>query len=168
MTTFQVASAKSSGPGDCSDGVVVSFDAKWYAAIVAKGFSLVIRKRIPVNYKPTWMYFHVKAPKRAICARAKIISVSWMQTGLVRTHASELCLHKSDINEYCGSRQEVGVYRIGEIELASVDVSTAELQRQLRYTPPQSFMYLSQKAKTIIDTVGNFTKVSVAPERVIQ
>lgn len=162
MTTTQLVPAKASGPGDRSDGVVVSFDAKWYEAIVAKAISLVIRKRIPTSYKPEWLYFHVNAPRSALCARARLTSVASMPTKLVRTLASELCLDSADIDEYCGNLEEVGAYRLGGIELAVVEVSVAELQRQLSYTPPQSFMFLSQRAKTIVDTACKFAKVPLA------
>jgi len=162
VITMQLVPAKASGPGDRSDGIVVSFDAKWYEAIVAKAISLVIRKRIPTSYKPEWLYFHVNVPRSAICARARLTSVASMPTKLVRTLASELCLDSSDIDEYCGNLKEVGAYRIGGIELAAVEISVAKLQSQLLYTPPQSFMFLSQRAKAIVDTACKFAKVSPA------
>lgn len=162
MTTTQLVPAKASGPEDRSDGIVVSFDAKWYEAIVAKEISLIIRKRIPTRNKPTWLYFHVNAPKSAICARARLASVALMPIDLVRAHASEICLDIAGIDAYCGKLEEVGAYRIGRIELASVQVSAAELRRHLLYTPPQSFMFLSHKAKATIDKAGNFTKIQPA------
>jgi hypothetical protein len=163
VTTAQRIPAKASETGDRSDAIVVSFDAKWYEAIIARAFSLVIRKRIPTSYKPQWLYFHVNAPKSAICARARLTSVAYMPTKLVRTLASELSLHSAEIDEYCRSLEEVGVYRIVGIELASVETSVAELQRQLIYAPPQSFMFLSHRAKAIIDEACKFIEVPRAP-----
>lgn len=154
--TEQRVPARASGSEDRSDAIVVSFDARWHEALIAKAFSAVIRRRIPASYTPTWLYFHVNVPKSAICARAKIAAVEYIPTRLVHRFKSDLCLDETEIDAYCGRRREVGIYRLADIELAAVDVSAGELQRHLVYVPPQSFMFLSHGAKAIIDRACKF------------
>ena len=151
--------AKASGTADCSDGIVVSFESKWYPALSKSDFSLIIRKRVPVTQKPDWLYFHINSPRSAICARAQLISTSLITTELVHTHTSDLCLDHKEIDEYCGGLVEVGAYHIGKIQLAPVEVSASMLEDRVIYSPPQSFMFLSHRAKEIIDAACNFPQV---------
>lgn len=160
MTTAQRVPARASGSADRSDAIVVSFDAKWHEAIIAKAFSLVIRKRIPKSYKPKWLYFHVNAPVSAICARAELTSVAYIPTKVVRNLVSDLSLGQAEIDKYCADLEEVGAYRIAGMETAPVKASVAGLRTQLMYTPPQSFMFLSNTAKIIIDTTCKFAEIS--------
>jgi hypothetical protein len=160
MTVGPRIPAKAAMPEDRSDAIVVSFEYKWYTAIIRAAFSLVIRKRIPTSHKPDWMYFHVNAPKSVICARASVTAVGTMPTKLLCTFTSELALHPDEIAQYCKGREEVGVYRIAGVTLPAVEASMAVLQRELIYSPPQSFMFLSRQAKAVIDRICNF---SVAP-----
>lgn len=161
MPSLDRISAKAKEVEDRSDAIVVSFDAKWYAPIRARTLSLVIRKRIPTSCQPKWLYFHVNSPKSAICARARLTSIAYMPTELVRTFSSELALSSREIDEYCTDLEKVGAYRIEGIELASTDISTRELQRKLIYVPPQSFMFLSKEGKAVIDVFCNFTDMSM-------
>jgi len=159
MNTTQLLQAKASGCLDRSDGIVVSFDAKWHRAITSKSFSLVIRKRIPTKPKVNWLYFHVNSPISAICARAHVKSIGPISKKLLDSYTSELCLDSVEIEEYCKNLKEIGSYRIDEIELAPKEASVALLQEHLLYSPPQSFMYLSLNAKAIIDSTCEFTVI---------
>ena len=88
-----------------------------------------------------------------------------MPIELARSLASELSLTRAEIDEYCGDLDRVGFYRLADMQLASVSVPLSELQRQLLYWPPQSFMFLSRSAKSVIDTACKFDEVPPARRR---
>jgi hypothetical protein len=148
--------AQASTDTDRSIGVVVSFDSKWYETIVVREVSLVIRKRIPITRKPDWLYFHVNSPKSAICARAPILSVEPVPVKTVHTFTTELCLDRISIDRYCGVLNEIGTYKLGVIELAPVEATISSIRDHLDYSPPQSFMFMSDHAKEILDKLCGF------------
>lgn len=163
MITNVSLTAKASEDADRSDSIIVSFDSKWYEAIAKGKVSLVIRKRIPVIQKPNWLYLHLNFPRSSICARARIIAAAPMPIKVVHTFSTELCLSHREIDKYCGNLTEIGSYQLEDIELAPVEITTADIQDRLRYSPPQSFMFLSHRAKEIIDTLCKFGQIPITP-----
>lgn len=156
MSTDQRIPAKASGPADRSDAVIVSFDAAWHEAIVARTLTAVIRKRIPTSIEPTWLYFHVNSPRSAIVARSRLENVGYVPITTARSMTSELGLNRSEVDEYCLNLSQVGLYRLAGIELASTPAAVDGLRRTLIYWPPQSFLFLSSSAKSIIDAECDF------------
>jgi hypothetical protein len=136
---------------NASTSVVVSFDSAWYARIRAGAFSRIIRKRVPVRMVPNWLYFHVNAPKSAICARAEVFSVETLTEEFALKLGGPLALTAKEISAYIQPAASVGCYSIGPVEVPLREVTIAELSFRLVYHPPQSFFVLSIEGKRFID-----------------
>ena len=149
-----------------SDAIVVSFGFQWYERLKQCAFTAVIRKRIPIGVQPRWLYFHVNAPKSAICARAKISSVEHIGLAEAGRDAESIAMRPADIGRYFGARGAIGIYRLGAIEHAEHEVSSGELRTLLSYHAPQSFFVLSIEGRRVVDDLCNFGAVGASVSRV--
>lgn len=139
-----------------SDAVVVSFDSQWYEKLCSKQFTCVIRKRVPMSSTPRWLYFHINSPKSAICARAEILSISHVELSEAIALADQLALTEAEISAYFHGKEQVGCYRLGTIKFAAKEVKAAELNRMMGFHPPQSFCFLANAAKAVVDRLCGF------------
>lgn len=158
IDTFDLPLAKAAGLPDQSDSIVVSFGAEWHEPLLAKQFSVVIRKRIPRAASFKWLYFHVNSPIGAICARAPIRKIFTATKKQALALASRIHLSSDDIAAYIGLANDIGCYELGPFQFAKKPATTTELAAQLVYHPPQSFFIVSKRAKKIIDQAAGFSK----------
>jgi hypothetical protein len=148
--------AKATAVDERSNAIVVSFEAKWHEHLLARDFSLVIRKRVPKNRTFEWLYFHINSPVSSICGRAPIENVNYITMEEAITRAKELNLSPVEINSYIAEGMEIGCYQLGAFEFGERLVSSTELSTRMIYHPPQSFFVLSRKAKETIDRMAGF------------
>jgi hypothetical protein len=111
------------------------------------------------------MYIYVNSPISAIVARARLESITTATRGELMGLLTDLCLQQSDVIDYLGRAAKVGLYRIGNIELANANLSVAELQNQMVFHPPQSFLFLSRDARELIDALGRFSRINTSLAR---
>lgn len=141
-----------------SDAIVVSFGAEWYDRLRDRRFTSIIRKRIVKNIQPRWLYFHINAPKSAICARAKINSIETIDLSAAIRSGSELALSTEEILAYLGTHTSVGCYRIADIDFPEREVTTEQLTMYMAYYPPQNFLILSVEGKDLLDKICGFPR----------
>ncbi len=153
-----VISAKAVGPNEYSGAIVVSFYAHWLEVITSGRPKAVLRKRVPRTHGAGWIYLYVNSPVGQLVGRARIkaINTITLETALNRTR--DLCLEKTEIGDYFKANDSVGMYNIGKIELTKAPVSLSDIRERLFFYPPQSFMFLSQPAREIIDRMARFRK----------
>ena len=156
MTYQPRISAKATSQETRSDSIVVSFDNFWYDRIRSRSFSAVIRKRVPTSFRPSWIYFHVNSPRSAICARASLTAIGSLTLDAALKIADALALSTELITSYVADAKATGVYWLGEIELAKIEVAASTLANRMSYNPPQSFFVLSKEAKRIVDEMCGF------------
>lgn len=153
--------AKAVSPDTRSDGIVVSFGSQCYESLRDKRFTSVIRKRVPRDSKPRWLYFHINAPKSSICARAEILSVEGVGRvgrSKVLAMAQDLDLSEEQIRAYLGREGSVGCYKLGAIQFPAREVSAKEITKHMVYHPPQSFFLLSRDGKRLLDQLCGFPR----------
>lgn len=150
--------AKAVAPESQSEAIVVSFGSEWYESLRGKQFTAVIRKRIPANTRPSWLYFHINSPKSAICARAEILSIEKITRSRALQIRRELDLSEEQILKYFGRHESMGCYRLGRIAYPDKDVTSTQIAEQMVYHPPQSFFVLSKEAKKILDGLCGFKR----------
>ena len=148
--------AKATSAENQSDAIVVSFASEWYTLLLNKKFRAVIRKRIPKTMKAKWLYFHVNAPISAICARAEIRSVRECTCSQAKALARHIALSPLEIAAYVGSDAKVGCYHLRLIDLLKRPLSITDIEKELVYHPPQSFLILSREAKAVVDRLAGF------------
>jgi hypothetical protein len=147
-----------------SDAIVVSFGSEWYESLRHKRFTSVIRKRVPTSIKPRWLYFHINAPKSAVCARAEIRSIENINCARAIQIARELDLSEEEVRNYFGEQELVGCYRLGKISFSNREVTVEEIAAHLIYHPPQSFFVLSKAAKELLDEICSFRKSAIVTQ----
>ena len=148
--------AKAITRAEQSDSIVVSFGVEWRQHLLAKGFSIVIRRRVPKLSSFKWLYVHINRPLSAICARAPITEIFKATPNEAVALAKQINLTPAEIRSYFGRRTSIGCYRLGPFEFSSEPVSAAKLATRLVYNPPQSFFIVSKKAKVVIDQFAGF------------
>lgn len=148
--------AKATSAAEQSDAIVVSFEANWHQHLLAKDFSVVIRKRVPKASSFTWLYFHINSPLSAICARAPILKIFNASPKQAVALAKEINLTPAEISSYLRGDSTIGCYKLGPFQFGKGPVTTTTLATRLAYYPPQSFVILSKQAKGIIDRFAGF------------
>jgi predicted transcriptional regulator len=113
---------------------------------------------VPTSIQPRWLYFHINAPKSAICTRAEIRSVENINRAKAIQIARELDLSEEEIRNYFGGQELVGCYRLGKIDFPDREVTVEEIAAHMVYHPPQSFFVLSKAAKELLDQLCGFQK----------
>lgn len=156
MTEQELIPAKATSLAEQSDSIVVSFGAEWHEHLLARKFSIVIRKRIPKHGSFRWLYFHINNPVSAICARAPIEKIFTATTQEAVALAKKIHLAPAEITAYIGAGSGIGSYQIGDIQMALKPVTTADLASRMIYHPPQSFFIMSKEAKAIMDDMTGF------------
>ena len=143
-----------------SEAIVVSFGSEWYDSLRGKRFTAVIRKRVPSNFQPRFLYFHMNSPRSAICARAEILSVEVIDRARALEIRHELDLSEEQILRYFGALESMGCYRLGQIFFPDSDVTSEQIAAHMVYHPPQSFFVLSNDAKDLLDRLCGIQKDS--------
>jgi hypothetical protein len=142
---------KATSPEEVSNSIIVSFSYDYNNKILNNKFTAIIRKRIPKDKNIKWIYFHVNRPISSICARAKIISTDLITPKMAENISTELSLKLEIIQDYCFGLEKVGLYKIGDIEIAEPKLHTDEINKIMFYSPPQSFLILSKEGKKYLD-----------------
>jgi predicted transcriptional regulator len=157
MTTEQLFPAKATTSAEQSDSIVVSFGAEWHQHLLAKDFSVVIRKRIPKDRSFKWLYFHINSPVGAICGRAEINTIFTATTKEAVALVKQINLPASEIKSYIGGDGNIGCYKLGAFQVGARSIFTRELASRMIYHPPQSFFIMSKQAKETVDQIAGFS-----------
>ena len=157
MNSQPLIPAKATTVDDQSDAIVVSFGVEWQKQIIAKDFSIVIRKRVPKAATFKWLYFHVNNPIGAICARAKIDKVFTATAKEALAFANCIHLSPADITAYLAGDNSIGCYQLGAFQFPLQPLAAVEISARMVYHPPQSFFIISKQAKIIIDQMAGFS-----------
>lgn len=157
MTNQDRIPAKATTPSEQSDAIVVSFGPEWHDHLLAKRFSVVIRKRVPKATSYKWLYFHANSPVGAICARAPISKIFTASPREAVALAKKIHLTPAEIRSYVGADKTIGCYELGSFQFVAKPLTASDLAAHIVYHPPQSFFIISSKAKVIIDKMAGFT-----------
>ena len=144
-----------SEPGK-SDAIVVSFHSQWKQALVDGELSAVIRRRVPKAQRPSWLYAYINSPVSQVACRAKIARIKHISLEEALRLTADLELTGPEIEAYFAKYETIGLYLLGEIQTARSPVSLIELRGAGNFSPPQSFLYLSDLGRQFIDSACNF------------
>jgi hypothetical protein len=138
-------------PRDRSDAILVSFKSGWYEPLREGRFSAVIRRQVPVTFTPRYLYFYLSAPRRAVCARAPIVSLQRIDGAQAIGMSADLALTGEEVRDYVGRRRQVGCYELGAIEYPRLEVEPGSYPGTLIFRPPQNYVVLSIRGKRALD-----------------
>jgi predicted transcriptional regulator len=156
MMNPDTIAAKAITPEEQSDSIVVSFGADWHQLLLVKGFSVVIRKRVPKSSSFKWLYFHVNSPISALCGRAEIKEIFNASPTEAVGLAKQIALSPAEITVYIAGDGSIGGYKLGAFEFGTKAVPASELATRMTYHAPQSFFIISKQAKEIVDELAGF------------
>jgi len=148
--------AKALDRADRSQAVLVSCDARWHDLILGKAIKAILRKRVPKDAGVRWIYFYINAPHCVIAAKAIVKRVREMPTTEAVSRAKDLSLSRDEITAYSSGQRKIGAYELGRIVEAKRSLSLGWLRKKMAFFPPQSFLFLSTRAKSIIDAGACF------------
>jgi predicted transcriptional regulator len=148
--------AKALRPEEMSDAIVVSFEAKWQEKLDSQLVDIVIRKRVPKDRSFRWIYFHINSPVSSICGRARIVRIGNLSSHDILAFSDRIGLTEKEILSYIDGRDEIAFYEINKFDGGSKPGKISDLNQYIRYTPPQSFVILSNFSKKKIDSICGF------------
>jgi len=149
-------SAKAIQSSDRSDGMLVSFEHRWLDPFLNDPPRAVLRKRVPTLERPKWLYIYVNSPASMICGRIRIKEIQFVSLLCATKLADKLLLSGQEIKSYFGGLTKVGLYMLDTMQLANKPTKLAWIKKRMFFFPPQSFLFLSRKAKRVIDGAAGF------------
>jgi hypothetical protein len=144
-----------------AEAVVVSFHSSWQEKIRKSAFTTILRKKIPVIARPQRMYFHVKSPIGAICARARIREIKNISKAEALNLELSINLSTEKILQYIGNASHIGAYFIADIYYAPCEAKLRDINCEFPYYPPQSFVSLSADREEKIINICKFNTVNI-------
>ncbi len=153
---FEKPQAKALNAEEMSDAIVVSFEAKWQEKLDSQLIDIVIRKRVPKNKSFRWIYFHINSPVSSICGRARIVRIGNISSHDILEFSDRIGLNQKDIISYIDGEDKIGFYEINEFDKGRRAANISDLNQYIKYTPPQSFVILSNFSKKKIDSICGF------------
>jgi len=149
---------RSTTSDDASNGIVVSFDAKWGQILRQKSVTRVFRKRAPRNMTPTQMYVYVGAPVSALIGRYDIAAIDWLPIEDILALASEGAISPDELRRYAGAYDVLAAYTVRPIHECHSPLPLSLLKQRFSFWPPQSFFVLSRTGQHNLDEVAGFIR----------
>ena len=147
---------KSQNNQDASDSILVSFSAKWAEPISDGSVLQVFRKRGPKSTSPKWVYVYAGTPIKAIVGRLPVTQLRQITIEESLALADEGAIDRKELQEYAGEYSTMFVFSVGKFEPAYKLVPVSKLKVDYGFSPPQSFLILSEKGKIALDALCGF------------
>lgn len=141
---------------DLSDGIVVSFYAKWQPLLMAGKVSCVFRKRAPQHMVPRWIYAYFGTPIKAVAGRLSVQKVEAMPVAECLHHTSAGAIARDELAQYAHNYSSLFVFWVYGYQPANQEASFDHLSSLYGFAPPQSFLLLSTQGKTQLDELCGF------------
>jgi len=147
---------KATNKEEVSDGIIISFHGKWLTTLSSGAVGCVFRKRGPQHMIPHWIYVYVGTPMKAIAGRLPVKKVEVVSVKECIRLASEGAIGRDELAKYANGYKELFVFWVGNYQLANHGVDFAYLNSRHGFTPPQSFLLLSEQGKRRLDELCGF------------
>jgi len=112
----------------------------------------VIRRQVPKSTQPEWLYAYVNSPVSELALRARVESVETVGIEEALRYSTELLLSRAEIETYFEGYKEMGLYHLGLASPSRTCVNLQRLREAGRFSPPQSFLYLSSEGREFLDS----------------
>ena len=142
--------AKAQSVSDRSGAIVVSFDAKHSGGVIDGATKAVIRKRVPRDHTVSMVFVYANAPESKVVVRRPVKSIRNVSLKETLELRDKVNLTNETIQAYFRGVTSVGMYELGE-PVNGRQPSLQQIQEQLLFYPPQSFLYVSIAARKVLD-----------------
>ncbi len=147
------ASFKGSSSNRTSE-VLVTFSAKWRAALLSGAIKCVLRRRYPKSIVPTRMYLYVAAPFSQLIGVSMITQTIDVDLTNARALQEKTQVSESVLTQYFEGYKTIGCYFIEKPLLFDPAIDLNELRDIWSFYPPQSFVSLSREAVQWLSAKG--------------
>jgi predicted transcriptional regulator len=142
--------AKATDRKSRSDSILVSFHSRWEKPFLQNQIRVIFRKRVPTSYTPSFLYIYLNRPSSRVIARANIKKIDFVGLDEALKLSKKAAITTNELKSYMTGRDDVGMYFLKSVELATKPFSLEEMRENMRFTPPQSFVILSKNANNMI------------------
>ena len=139
-----------------SDGIVVSFHAKWQPLLDSRAVNCVFRKRGPRHITTNWIYVYVSTPTKAIVGRLPVKKVEVLSVRECMGYATAGAITQDELSKSATGYKELFAFTVGNFKPANRVAGLNQLRSRHGFTPPQSFLLLSKQGKRQLDKLLDF------------
>jgi predicted transcriptional regulator len=137
---------KATSPSDRSGDILVSFDSKWRDSLSGSAIRDVVRRRYPKSFSPRRMYLYVGAPDSVLIGFADVNEVRTITRKDGIKLLARTGLTRREFDSYFAGYEILGCYAVSRTTLFKQPLSLEFLRSRSGFSPPQSFVALSQRA----------------------
>lgn len=141
-------------PPDSDRPIVYSFRSEWMDPIKSGAVSVFFRSKSPLS-KPKCVFIYIGNPVKSIIGKAKVVSISRSPRPDALRLAARGSISESDLDRYIGTRKDVGVITIDDLEIFEREVSADSLSAFVMFHPPQNFQTVSEELEETIYRLAN-------------
>lgn len=137
---------KAKSPTERSGDILVSFDSKWRHLLKGRTIEYVVRRRYPKSFSPRRMYLYVGSPHSELIGFANVNELRTITLKEGLQILGKTSLTKRELDSYFGGYEEIGCYTVSPTTLFKQPLSLDVLRTRSGFSPPQSFVALSERA----------------------
>lgn len=129
-----------------SGDILVSFDSKWRDLLMGNSIEYIVRRRYPKSFSPRRMYLYVGSPHSELIGFADIGQLRTITFNEGLQVLGEAGLTRYDLDSYFSGYEGLGCYALSGTTIFKQPLSLEALRSHSGFSPPQSFVALSQRA----------------------
>jgi predicted transcriptional regulator len=145
MNWFKAATVK-----ERSGDILVPFNAKWLKLLMEDKISVIFRRRIPSSFEPKGLYIYINSPEKILIGFTNIDDTKKVIFSEAKILLEKARLTEEELQNYFLGYTNIGIYFIGPIRKFKTPIKLEELNKEMGFIPPQSFVALSHDASNYL------------------
>ena len=129
-----------------SRDILVSFDSKWRDLLMGHSIECIVRRRYPKSFSPRRMYFYVGSPHSELIGFADVNDLRTITFNEGLQILGKTGLTRRELDSYFSGYEGLGCYALSRTTIFKQSLSLETLRTRSGFSPPQSFVALSQRA----------------------
>ena len=129
-----------------SGDILVSFDSKWRDRLKSRVIEYVLRRRYPKSFSPRRMYLYVGAPHSELIGFVHVNALRTISLNEGIRILANTGLTTRELESYFTGYEDLGCYAVSPATFFKQPLSLETLRTGSGFSPPQSFVALSQRA----------------------
>ena len=133
--------------------VIVSIRPQYSNRIMTGEKTVELRRRFPASApRGTILYIYSSSPQRAMVGHAKIDGVHKLALDEIwRRYADVACVERLDFDSYFDGLEQGYAVKLTNVHSFEPPVSLSLLRKCFKFEPPQSFQYVKQDLRRILN-----------------
>lgn len=135
---------------DRSGDILVPFDHRWRASFEEDRIRAIFRRRVPASFYPERLYVYITSPDKILLGYCEVQELRKVTLSEAKRYIAQANIDRQELENYFRGYEELGLYLVGSLKRLSPAFSLEELSEETGFTPPQSFVALSQRASAFL------------------